>query len=239
MNLFSSIEGLETCLREYIRRISEYTPTPESSTQDFVSSVRAVEDFVGFVEEITDGIYGKIVLVSNVLEDGLRTIYISSDDATLEGFATELETQLSQLRLLTEGLKELPGQTNGEFGEILTGWLQATSTVYKNIELAGKVGHAAVGGDSVRGRLSPGNSTLGTALLFRPCRYVVKTGLKTLGETCMKILSVLSMISGKWEQKIAQRVDAEDIEEGMIMASGRKIRRGKKSRGVRSSDIYH
>lgn len=237
VNLISSIEGLETCLRENIVKLSGY---PHAETKDqytcYEEIVKYVENFIEFVERVTEEIYGRIVLVSNVLEDGLRTIYISSEDATLESFATELETQLSQLRLLTEGLKELPGQTNEEFGEILTNWSQVSKTLYKNLEYGEKFLN------SFEDRLPSGVQTidpLKKATLIRPCHYVVKTGLKTLTESCMKILSVLSMISGKWEQKIEQRIDAEDINEGMIMTSGRKIRRGKKNRVSRSSDLYY
>jgi len=172
------------------------------------------------------------------LEDKLRTIFIQSEDATLEGFAGELETQLAQLRLIGGEIKDIPLEFNGECSELFVTWNKTIKTLLYNGFNAESWSTLAV---SESNREMPG--TLLSISLLTGSFLKAKSYKMSLRESCSKLLSVISMVMGKWETKIEDRIDLEELNEGLVMSGGMVIFDGKKktSRGKKHnhSSIYY
>lgn len=232
-NIRSTIDSSETLIREVISEIEDSKfCRPESYEELSTLSIR----FVEFVERQSEKVHSELVLVSNILEDCLRTIFIVNEDATLEGFATELETQLGQLRLLSEGIKELPGACNEEFSELFTGWNDRISVI-----LTSREKYLEMKMEEYAGFTDPALTTeiLAKISLYNASYYIIRTNLKTFQESCVKVLSVLSMVAGKWERKIEERINEEEIQEGMVMTAGREIRNRRRNRRSKPSELYY
>lgn len=230
LNIRSTIDSSETLIREVISEINiSNFHHPKNYDELSLLSIQ----FVDFVERQSERVHSELVLVSNILEDCLRTIFIVNEDATLEGFATELETQLGQLRLLAEGLKDLPVECNERLGDILSGWNDRLLVILKTREIKTKMDFPEDTSLEI--------STLQRLSLYNAAYLSFQNSLKTLRESCIKVLSVLSMVAGKWEKNIEERVDDEDIREGMVMTAGSGIRRGSRAKGrqVRKNNIYY
>ena len=231
----STIDAFETSIREVISNLTSYSlEKPRSYKRACELSV----SFVEFIQSNSDRIHTELVLTSNVLEDCLRTIFIVNEDATLEGFATELETQLGQLRLLAEGLKELPGECNDQLIEMFSGWNDRMFSVIESREKYLKMTESPFFPPNTFDDPKDSVDVLKTLSLYNASYFIFRSYLKTFQESCVKILSVLSMVAGKWERKIEERVSDELIQEGMVMTAGREIRSRRKGRKTKVSDLY-
>jgi hypothetical protein len=224
-NIKQTVETLSTKLQETVQSIQQckiFRPTREEELYVMVSDLQT------FLLNTTGDLYEVANQVGNVVEDHIRSVYLFTNDATLEGHVTELETQLGQLRILSDGVKSLPSEYNDEVRDVIARYLELCENKCL-IEPASRVAlqEPKVHGSNIR------------QLFFLDAVYMKSLDtLKNYRETAVKILSVLAMTIGRWENKIEDRVGEEDMSEGMVMTNV-TLRRSKKKKSKDTSNSFY
>lgn len=218
LTLKNTVDALSEKLRETVNSIDEVVVNAPS---DISSVYEMIEKAQGFFISSTTELHTLIYTVGNVVEDHIRSVYLFLDDATLEGHATELETQLGQLRLMGEAVKSLPNDYNDEMGDVIAKYFGIYNSVIDS-----QVSSAKLEGFSPASRYMTAKHVTGITKMFLLDSTFIKTldNLKSFKESCVKILSILAMTLGRWETKLEDRVDSEHISEGMVMSN---MERGK------------
>lgn len=217
-------------IRDVIQSIDKYSLSRIEKTQDYYDALFGLERFI---DETIEPLHEEIYRVCNLFEDHFRNIYIYMDDATMEGHVTELETQLSQLRMVNEGLKSLPAEFNEEMGDLATKYYTMLNSLLDSRKMTKDQVCELVAVDDHLKHLERN-------LLLRPGFLHMKDLLTTVKEACIKLLSVFAMILGKWERKIEDRIDVDHLKDGMVMSNIEKgktlsSKKGKK----RQTNIYN
>lgn len=196
----SCIEDLSNSIKETVRSIEQYKVGIKrpGCEDEFYDLAFKTEDFINIISET---LYDKLYLTTNLIEDHIRSVYIFMDDATLEGHATELENHLTQLRIVGENMSSATGDYNDEMGGIIRNYLSAGKMI-KQME-----------GD---GKSALENSR--RLMLFNSGYYKTVNTIQVYKENCLKLLSVLAITLGRWENKLEDRVDTENFNQGMVMS---------------------
>ena len=232
-NLKGSFEELTTKIRETVMAI-EATQTQRSETVvGFYDMMIRTE---GFLRESSNPLYDRIYQVTNLLEDHIRSVYLFMDDATLEGHATELENQLAQLRMCGDDIRSTAKTFNDEAGTVITGYMtnlkttldaenQVERLVNQDVYIFSPVKHLEY---------------MERIILSNQGFHLVKETLRDYKETCIKLLSIMAMTVGRWENKLEGRVDAENLSGGMIMSNvqGGGSISSKKGKRRQKDDMY-
>ena len=215
-------------IKDIVSSIDQYELTRPSSSKDYYEKLYHLEDFIG---NLIDPLHDELYQICNLFEDHFRSIYIYMDDATMEGHVTELEAQLSQLRMVNEGFKSLPSEFNDEMGDLSGKYY----TMLNSLLDSRKMLHDVHDDISINDHIS----NLESSLLLRPGYLHMKDVLKTIREACVKLLSIFAMMLGKWEKKIEDRVDIEHIEDGMIMTNLEKGKTLSSKKGKRKQSNFY
>lgn len=235
INLKSFVDQLSESLRVTVNAVEKIEVSPPTNAEGVYSMIGVVQEYL---LKSTDDLYTMINNAGNVLEDYIRTVYIYLDDATLEGHATELETQLGQLRLMGEAVKSLPNDYNDEMADVLGKYFGMVNSIVDIQASSGKLASFDRTGDWALNHL-----TGVTKLSLLDSSYIktIET-LKTFKESCVKILSILAMTIGRWETKLEDRVDTEHISEGMVMSNmerGKSMSSKNKKKKNKDSSFYN
>jgi len=236
INLKNTVDTLSEKLRESVNSIDEVVvgaPTDVTSVYAMIEKVQTI--LTGSTTELHNLIY----TVANIVEDHIRSVYLFLDDATLEGHATELETQLGQLRLMGEAIKSLPNDYNDEMSDVISKYFGLL-----NSALDAQVSSSKIEGFTHVNTPLTTKHVDGITKLFLLDSTFIKTleTLKTYKESCVKILSILAMTLGRWETKLEDRVDSEHISEGMVMSNmerGKSMSSKKNKKKNKESSFYN
>lgn len=230
VTLKNSIEGLYDQIRETIKKIEQFEVKKPSTTEGFYQLVDSTERFL---EATTNGLYDTIYQTTNLVEDHIRSVYLFTDDATLEGHATDLETHLAQMRMVGEGIKNYPVDFNDEVGDLINKYLATVDSIVKIDEMAKK------------GGLEPFETAIHrnnaqNILLINGGYLKIFLTIKDLKESCIRLMSILAMTLGRWETKLEDRVDSENLTDGLVMSN---IEKGvnissKKNKKKKKDNIY-
>jgi len=176
----------------------KYYPDPRD-THEFMD--RAVR----FIDEASKPLYEKIYRTTNIVEDNIRSVYILMDDATLEGHASELETHLAQLRVIGDTIVSAPTSLNDEVTDLVVKYADLQYRFLKISQI----------------RKTDPELTAGfeTTVMSRGGYRIVVDAFRNFKESCIKLLSILAITLGRWENKVEGRVDAESFEGAMFMTN--------------------
>jgi hypothetical protein len=222
MEIKESIQTIYSQIKTTIGVIDEFSPPPVTSTDEFY---KLVEQTGELLKETSKPLYEIVYQVTNILEDNIRSVYILTDDATLEGHATELETHLQQLRAVCDSI-----------GTLLTTFNDGISDVIVKFT---DVFHTHVKTESLLGRDLPTDThPIMKIVLFEGGYRIVVDTLLTYKETCIKLLSILAITLGRWENKIEDRVDQESFQDSMVMANFQKLDGFSSKKPKRRSGTY-
>lgn len=228
VTLKNSIEGLYDKIRETIKKIEQFEVKKPAAVDEFYQLVESTESFL---EGTTGGLYDMIYQTTNLVEDHIRSVYLFTDDATLEGHATDLETHLTQMRVVGEGIKNYPIDFNDEIGDLINKYLSTMDSV-------GKVNEMIRKGDLQT--VNTYQSNIQNIVFINGGFLKISATMKDLKESCIRLMSILAMTLGRWESKLEDRVDSENISEGLVMSN---IEKGvsissKKNKKKKKDNIY-
>jgi hypothetical protein len=233
ITLKTSFEDLSVTIRETVKGIEDIrTQLPESvvGVYDLVIRTEA------FLRETSNPLYDKHYQVTNLLEDHIRSVYLFMDDATLEGHATELETHLAQLRMCGDDIRSIAKSFNDEAGGMITGYManlkttldaenQVERLVNQDVHIFTPLKHVEY---------------MERVLLLNQAFHLVTETLRDYKETCIKLLSIMAMTLGRWENRLEDRVDTQHLTDGMIMSNvqGGGSMSSKKNKRRKKDDMY-
>jgi hypothetical protein len=221
-NIKNIVDTFSKKLQDTVMALSQSKVSPP---MDVEMAYEMIHDHQRFLIDSSTELYEVANQVGNVVEDHIRSVYLFTDDATLEGHATELETQLGQLRILSEGIKSLASEYNDEMREVIRQYFEL---------MGGK--YLFESKDSETMQLH--RRKVCQIFFLKPIYLKTVDTYKNYRETSIKMLSVLAMTIGRWEAKIEDKVGAEDISEGMVMTNV-TLRRSKKKKVKDNSGFYN
>ena len=225
-----SFEELRTIITQTIKKIDGYNLREIDSYDVFYEEQNSLHEFLTDSSEL---LYESMYKTTNIVEDNIRSVYILSNDATLEGHATELETQLAQLRVTGDAIASLPTEFNDSITDQI---LKYTDSQHTLINSSSKTTTA-----NEKIEIEAHKRALQKLILFQGGSRIMVDLLRTFRETCIKLMSILAITLGRWESKLEDRVDAETFSEAMIMSNYEGIEKlsmkNKKSKRS-NNDIY-
>lgn len=219
-DLKTSFEELRTVITQTIKRIDAFEiPEPDNDGAFYETH----DEMMDFLTETSETLYREMYKTTNLVEDNIRSVYIMSDDATLEGHASELETQLAQLRVTGEAIASLPTEFNESFSDILIKYSDMNHTLLDTfskiheMHKTGNIGRPDSTDKAVNLVHQRGAKEL---ILYVGGKRVMKDMLRSYRETCIKLMSILMVTLGRWESKLEDRVvDIESFSESMVMSN--------------------
>lgn len=228
MDIKQLIENLSENLKSNLRDIDQLKITKPINEVEVYNLTDSIQMYLEKAVVVYDEIYG----VSNLLEDYIRSVYLFMDDATLEGYATELETQLGQLRLLGDGIRDLPTAYNEEVGDMISKFITNLDSLLdchnNNVK----------GGLPITFSPNVHNERLKGILLYNTAYLKAVETISAYRESCFKLLSILAMVIGKWEKRLEDRVDMNQMNEGLVMSSGKSVTSKRKNK-KRDNNLYN
>jgi predicted Zn-dependent protease with MMP-like domain len=236
----TSFEELRTVITQTIKKIDGFS-IPEINTEGaFYESHSEIMDFL---TETSETLYQSMYKTTNLVEDNIRSVYVLSDDATLEGHASELETQLAQLRITGEAIASLPTDFNDSFAEVIVKYTDMNHTLLDSFSKIREMHKTSgLGGSESTDQAVNLVHQRGAKemILYTGANRIIKDIMRSYRETCIKLMSILVVILGRWESKVEDKIDLESFSESMIMSNYEGIEKlsTKNKRGKRSSDIY-
>lgn len=224
------VEELSENLKRQVTDIDYIKPSKPVSEAEFYTMTENIQNYLEQAVSVYDDIYK----VSNLLEDYIRSVYLFMDDATLEGYATEMETQLAQLRLLGDGIRELPSAYNEEVGDMLNKFISSVDTLLDTHNNNVKGTPVPISDFSPSGHYEQ----MKKIMLYNSSYLKALETISAYKETCVKLLSILAMVIGKWEKKLEDRVDMNRMNEGLVMSSGKSVTSKRKIK-KRDTGLYN
>ena len=229
-DLKTSFEELRSVITQTIRKIDLFTLKRPETIEEFY---KGQDCMTKFLTETSKTLYESMYSTTNIVEDNIRSVYILSDDATLEGHASELETQLGQLRVTGDAIASFPT----EFNESITDQIiKFVDTQHTLLDSSSKTTDSKDKAD-----ISCHKKSLEELIIFDGGHRIMVDLLRTYRELCVKLISILAITLGRWESKLEDRVDSESFSDTMIMSNFEGIqklsvknRKNKKSK----NDIY-
>jgi len=217
----SEASVMKTTFEELSRKIRDTVKATEAIEVHQPETVTDVYQLMlgteSFLRESSSPLYEELYPMTNLLEDHIRSVYLFMDDATLEGHATELESHLAQLRMCGDDIRSTAKTFNDEFGGIISTYMTNLKLTWEAEGLMAKLKGTTEGEEKAD---SPANHIQTMERVFiNQCFHLVMETLRDYKEACIKLLSIMAIALGRWENKLEDRVDAEHFTQGMIMSN--------------------